>query len=138
MPLVIVIDKPGGGTARLLAPVLRKGMDHELYSDPEAALRHVCDPSFAPAAQAILIGAIAPTVQARLLASVEALRPDLGPRIILVTQDPRDDRLSPLIRRLGIRHVLPSPFGVEDVDTALAECVRVLPEVSQPSLAAVR
>lgn len=138
MPLVIVIDKPGGGTARLLAPVLRKGMDHELYSDPEAALRHVCDPSFAPAAQAILIGAIPPTLQAGLLASVKALRPDLGPRIILVTQDPRDERLSPLIRRLGIRHVLRTPFGVEDVDTALADCVQAPPAMSQRGLAAER
>lgn len=137
MPVVIVIDKPGGGTARLLAPVLRKGMHHELYSDPEAALRHVCDPTAAPAPHAILIGAIQPTVQTRLLAGVEALRPDLGPRIILVTQDPAEERLGALIRRLGIRHVLPTPFGVEDVDAALSDCVRLPLEVSQPELAAV-
>lgn len=138
MALVIVIDNPGGGTARLLAPVLRNGMHHELYSDPEAALRHVCDPFFTPAAHVILVGAMSSTVQARLLSGVEALRRDLGPRIILVTKDARDERLSALIRRLGIRHVLPTPFGVEDLDAALTECVRVPPHLSQPDVVAVR
>lgn len=138
MPLVIVIDQPGGGGARLLAPVLRNGMHHELYGDPEAALRHACDPFFAPAAHVILVGPLPLAVQARLLARIEALRPDLGPRIILVTRDPGDSRLSGLVRRLGVRHVLRTPFGVEDLDSALTACVHGPAGAGRPVSASVR
>lgn len=122
MPLVIVIDTPGGGTARLLAPVLRSGMHHELFHDPDAALRHLVDPFVTPAAHVILIGPRPVAAHVALLESIAAVRSELGPRIILVTENPRDERLATLVRRLGISWVIRAPFGVEDLVPALAGC----------------
>jgi DNA-binding NtrC family response regulator len=127
MPLILVIDHQPGGTARVLAPIQRSGFQHELFTSGDAALQHIFDPFFALMAHVIVVAPSCTAEQASLLRTIATHRPELGPRMILVTERSGDEQLAALAARLSVHAVLTMPFGVEELADAIGSCVALTP-----------